>query len=101
VLDDIYLPGSIFRRLTLELLSANKAPLYGFLESEFGVSMIRADEKLRAVAAAPEAAVALNVAPGAPLLQVDRTSYTYGDRPMEIRRGLYLTDRYHYRNSLN
>ncbi|MFY1975981.1 GntR family transcriptional regulator, partial [Achromobacter dolens] len=35
------------------------------------------------------------------LLQVDRVSYTYGDRPMEIRRGLYLTDRYHYRNSLN
>ncbi|CAM3807523.1 GntR family transcriptional regulator [Bordetella sputigena] len=101
VLDDIYLPGSTFRRLTLELLTANKAPLYGFLESEFGVSMIRADEKLRAVAATPEAAAALNVAPGTPLLQVDRTSYTYGDRPMEVRRGLYLTDRYHYRNSLN
>ena len=101
VLDDIYLPGSIFRRLTLELLTANKAPLYGFLESEFGVSMIRADEKLRAVAATPEAAAILKVAPGSPLLQVDRTSYTYGDRPMEVRRGLYLTDRYHYRNSLN
>jgi GntR family transcriptional regulator len=101
VLDDIYLPGSVFRRLTLELLTANKAPLYGFLESEFGVSMIRADEKLRAVAATPEVAAVLNVAPGTPLLQVDRTSYTYGDRPMEIRRGLYLTDRYHYRNSLN
>ncbi|ARP89921.1 GntR family transcriptional regulator [Bordetella genomosp. 9] len=101
VLDDIYLPGSVFRRLTLELLTANKAPLYGFLESEFGVSMIRADEKLRAVGATAEAAAALNVAPGTPLLQVDRTSYTYGDRPMEIRRGLYLTDRYHYRNSLN
>lgn len=101
VLDDIYLPGSIFRRLTLELLTANKAPLYGFLESEFGVSMIRADEKLRAVAATPEAAAALNVPLGSPLLQADRTSYTYGDRPMEIRRGLYLTDRYHYRNSLN
>ncbi|OWT70362.1 MULTISPECIES: GntR family transcriptional regulator [unclassified Achromobacter] len=101
VLDDIYLPGSAFRGLTVEALSANKAPLYGFFESEFGVSMIRADEKLRAVSATEEAATALDLAMGTPLLQVERISYTYGDRPMEVRRGLYRTDRYHYRNSLN
>ncbi len=101
VVDDIWLPGSIFRGLTLELLSANKAPLYGLFESEFGVSMVRADEKLRAVIAPAEVCPLLNVPAGTPLLQVDRVSYTYGDRPMEIRRGLYLTDRYHYRNSLN
>jgi len=63
--------------------------------------MIRADEKLRAVSATDEAATALDLAVGAPLLQVERISYTYGDRPMEVRRGLYRTDRYHYRNSLN
>jgi GntR family transcriptional regulator len=101
VLDDISVPGSVFRGLSLELLTANKAPLYGLFESEFGVSMIRADEKLRAVAAGADAAELLGVAAGSPLLQVDRISYTYGDRPMEIRRGVYLTDRYYYRNSLN
>lgn len=101
VIDDIWLPGSLFRTLTLELLTANKAPLYGLFETEFGVSMVRADEKLRAVEAPAEVAGLLGVAPGAPLLQVDRVSYTYGDRPVEVRRGLYLTDRYHYRNSLN
>ncbi|MNI63554.1 UTRA domain protein [compost metagenome] len=63
--------------------------------------MVRADEKLRAVIAPAEVCPLLNVPAGTPLLQVDRVSYTYGDRPMEIRRGLYLTDRYHYRNSLN
>lgn len=101
VVDDIWLPGSVFRGLTLELLTASKAPLYGLFESEFGVSMVRADEKLRAVAAQQEVAGLLNISVGTPLLQVDRVSYTYGDRPMEVRRGLYLTDRYHYRNSLN
>ncbi|MCD0502625.1 GntR family transcriptional regulator [Bordetella petrii] len=101
VLDEIWLPGSIFRGLTLELLAANKAPLYGLFETEFGVSMVRADEKLRAVAAPADAADLLGVGPGVPLLQVERVSYTYGDRPVEVRRGLYLTDRYHYRNSLN
>src|SRR3546814_10287845 len=87
VIDDIWLPGSLFRSLTLELLAANKAPLYGLFETEFGVSMVRADEKLRAVAAPAEIAGLLGVEPGAPLLQGDRGSYTYGDRPVEIRRG--------------
>lgn len=101
VVDDIWLPGAVFRGLTLEQLTANKAPLYGLFESEFGVSMVRADEKLRAIAAAPEIAELLNIAPGTPLLQVDRVSYTYGDRPVEVRCGRYLTEHYHYRNSLN
>jgi len=37
---------------------------------------------------------------GKPLLQVDRISYTYADRPVELRTGHYLTDQYYYRNSL-
>ena len=59
MVDDIWLPGASFRGLTLELLTANKAPMYGLFESEFGVSMVRADEKLRAVAAPAEIAPCL------------------------------------------
>jgi len=40
------------------------------------------------------------VAPGAPLLSVERLSFTYGDRPVELRRGLYHTAHHHYRNEL-
>jgi len=101
IVDDIWLPGSVFRGLTADSLSRYKGPLYALFESEYGVSMVRADEKIRAMAATAEAAQLLEVEPGTPLLQVERVSYTYGDRPMEIRRGLYLTDRFHYRNSLN
>ncbi len=74
VLDDIWLPGAAFRGLTLELLTANKAPdVWPVPESEFGVSMVRADEKLRAVAAAPDSRRAARACPPAtPLLQVDR-----------------------------
>jgi len=101
VLDDIWLVGSLFRSLSHDRLARHRGPLYALFESDFGVSMVRADEKLHAVAATDEAAALLGVAVSAPLLQVDRVSYTYGDRPVEMRRGLYLTDRYHYRNSLN
>jgi len=101
VIDEIWLPGSLFRGLTAERLAEYKGPMYGLFESEFGVRMIRADEKIRAVAAGGPEAELLDIEAGTPLLQVERISFTYGDRPVEMRRGLYLTSRYHYRNSLN
>ena len=63
--------------------------------------MIRAEEKIRAVAADDEAAALLEVAAGAPLLCVERLSLTYGDTPVELRRGLYRTAAHHYRNELS
>jgi GntR family transcriptional regulator len=101
VLDDIWLPGQPFKGLTAERLADYKGPLYGLFESEFGVRMIRAEEKLRAVAADAEAAALLGLAPGAPLLNVERLAFTYGDRPVELRRGLYDTAAHYYRNDLN
>jgi len=100
VLDEIWLPGELFQGLTAERLRAYHGPLYGLFESEFGTHMIRADERLRAVAADAAAAELLDVAPGAPLLLVERVSFTYGERPVEVRRGLCVTSEYHYRNTL-
>jgi GntR family transcriptional regulator len=100
VLDDIYLPGSLFKGLTGERLSAYRGPMYQLFEAEFGVHMTRAEEKIRAVAADAQQAALLQVAPGAPLLSVDRLSFTYADAPVELRRGLYRTDAHHYRNEL-
>ncbi|RYH25727.1 MAG: GntR family transcriptional regulator, partial [Alcaligenaceae bacterium] len=101
VVDDIWVPGGLFKGLTAEVLGSNRAPLYALFESEFGVSMVRADEKIRAVAADAEIAAMLGLTVGTPILQADRVSYTYGDKPVEIRRGWYHTERYHYRNRLN
>jgi GntR family transcriptional regulator len=100
VLDDIWLPANPFRGLTAERLAGYHGPLYGLFESEFGTRMIRADERLRAVAAAADIAALLAVAPGSPLLLVDRVSYTYGDRPVEVRRGFCVTTAHHYHNEL-
>ena len=63
--------------------------------------MIRAEEKIRAVAADARRPRMLAVDAGAPLLSVERLSLTYGDRPVELRRGLYRTDAHHYRNELS
>ena len=101
VLDDIWLPGTLFRGLTAERLGQYRGPLYNLFETEFGVRMIRAEEKIRAVLADAGSAPLLGVAPGAPLLSVERLSLTYDDRPVELRRGLYDTTHHHYRNELS
>lgn len=100
VLEDIWLPGTVFKKLTAERLAEYRGPLYGLFETEFGARMIRAQEQIRAVSADEEIAALLDVAPGTPLLSVERASFTYGDKPVEIRKGLYVTNNYHYRNEL-
>jgi GntR family transcriptional regulator len=101
VLDDIWLPGQLFKGLTAERLSDYRGPMYGLFEAEFGVRMIRAEEKIRAVAADEAAAQLLGVPQHTPLLSVERLSLTYGDKPVELRRGLYNTASHHYRNELS
>ncbi len=101
VLDDIWLPGHLFKGLTVERLNEYKGPMYGLFETEFGVRMIRAEEKLRAVLANQADAALLGVEVGAPLLSVERLARTYDDQPVELRRGLYRTEAHHYRNELN
>jgi GntR family transcriptional regulator len=101
VLEEIWLPGTPFRGLTAERLNAYTGPLYALLETEFGTRMIRASERLRAVAAGREESAALGVSLGEPLLLVERVSSTYGDKPIEVRRGWYLTRQHHYFNELS
>jgi GntR family transcriptional regulator len=101
VVDEIYLPGDAFPGLTLELLQEWQGSLYSLFESHFGVRMVRAEERLRAVAADRSSAELLRVAEGSPLLSVERVSFSYGDRPMEWRRGLYSTAEHCYFNELN
>ena len=101
VLDDIWLGARLFKGLTAERLQAYRGPMYGLFEAEFGVQMIRAEEKIRAVAADEAEAALLGVAARSPLLLVERRSFTYADRPVELRRGLYRTEAHYYRNELS
>jgi GntR family transcriptional regulator len=101
VLDDIWLPGTLFKGLTAERLAGYRGPMYQLFEQEFGVRMIRAEEKIRAVLADEASAGLLEVPPGSPLLSVERLSMTYNEKPVELRRGLYDTREHHYRNELS
>jgi GntR family transcriptional regulator len=101
ILEDLWLPGAAFKGLTADQMADYQGATYAMFELEFGVRMVRAEEKLKAVAADAQQAALLAIAPGEPLLSVERVAYTYNDVPMEFRRGLYRTDNSHYRNDLS
>jgi GntR family transcriptional regulator len=58
------------------------------------------DERIKAVAAEGEIAVRLDLEEGSPVLLIDRVAYTYGDRPVELRRSYCNTREHHYRNRI-
>ena len=101
ILEDIWLPGHAFKGLTAEQMVNYKGPTYAMFEGDFGVRMVRADEKLRAVLPDEAQAELLDVSTQTPLLSVERLAYTYNDIPMELRRGIYRTDTHHYKNALS
>jgi GntR family transcriptional regulator len=101
ILEDIWLPAAPFKGLTAERLANYQGPMYALFETEFNVRMVRAEEKIRAIAASEAHAELLRVPLGAPLLSVERIAYTYQDEPMELRRGYYRTDTHYYHNVIN
>jgi GntR family transcriptional regulator len=100
VFDQIYLLAELFSGLTLDKLRGGERSLYSLFEGDYGVRMINAEEHLRAVGADPHSAALLGLNEGHPLLLVERTAYTYGNKPVEWRRGLYCTSQHYYRNDL-
>jgi GntR family transcriptional regulator len=101
ILDEIHLPCALFKGLEEETLRTHRGSFYGFLESQYGITMIRAEERLKAVPADDYTAHQLGVAAGTPLLRVDRVAFTYGDRPVEWRRGLCITTECSYINEVS
>lgn len=100
IYDHIVVPAAPFKGLNGAKVEECNGSMYSMYESQFGIRMIRAEERLKAVGADVATAEALGLKEGYPLLSVERVSFTYGDKPMEWRLGLCLTDDHHYLSEL-
>jgi GntR family transcriptional regulator len=100
IYDHIVVPAKSFKGLNGTRVIERNGSMYSMYESQFGVRMIRAEERLKAVAASKDVAVVLGLKVGFPLLSIERVSFTYGDKPMEWRLGLCITDDHHYLSEL-
>lgn len=97
ILERIVLPAAPFAPLAQGEVPNNLYELYG---TRFGVTIARARERLKAVAAGPDEARSLAVPAGSPLLLVDRVAEGLDGRPAEWRRSWCVTDRLHYLSDL-
>ena len=60
--------------------------------------MVRVAENLSATLADADVAEMLGVEPGAPILRIERTAYTFKDRPIEFRIRFVDSTQCSYRN---
>jgi len=78
-----------------------REPLRETLEKEYGIRLVRARQVIRAVTASAGQARLLNVPPRAPLLFIERISFSQYTRPVEFLRVYYRADRYSLYNDLH
>jgi GntR family transcriptional regulator len=69
---------------------------YDTFQKDYGVHVTRTDERITAVAANAITARELEVAPGTPLLRIERVAFALGNRPVELRVSLCHLVRAHY-----
>ncbi len=75
--------------------------VYGMYEARYGVTVVRAIERLRAVCATDADAELLGLEAGTPLLEIDRIALNIERKPIEWRLSRCSTEHHHYLNELD
>ncbi len=88
-----HVPEDIGRKYAAE--DMGDVALLKLLE-EAGVTVASASQTISATLADPDVATALEVAPGSPLIEVQRTVRDVTERPVELIRALYRPDVYRF-----
>jgi GntR family transcriptional regulator len=100
IYDRLRLPAALFKGLSERRLRERSATIYQLYQSDYGITVLRALERARAIAADRSAARVLGLAPGMPVMEVRRTALTFGDRPVEYRVSIIDTRNHDYVNLL-
>ncbi len=93
---DVAVPVHLFPNLDVDGIPDGGESLYALYQEKYGVNIIRVVEDLYAVPSSVSVAKALSLAPGAPVLEVRRTAFTFNDVAVEQRITWINTADYHY-----
>src|ERR1700733_377620 len=88
--DETYLPLEIGRKIVRNDLRV--MPIFTLLEEKYGIPLAEAEYSLEAAAASAHVADALNVPEGAPVLRIERTSFTTEGKPIDYEMLSYRGD---------
>lgn len=96
LVDEITLPAALFPQLTEEQIRDRPSTLYNLYQTQYGLNIIRIEERVRAALSDKKLSKLLNIEPGTPLLQIHRVAFSYNDQPVEYRISYVNTQHYEY-----
>jgi GntR family transcriptional regulator len=99
ICETITLAAARFPNFETVYRQAQKANLYVLLEKDYGILVVKADEKLRARAATEHEAKVLELAPNTPVLDIERLSLAIDGAPIEFRHMVCETSQQYYATS--
>lgn len=83
--DHIVISAVMFPGLTQDAFTERSATIYGLYQAAFGITIVEADERVRAELATAASAQLLGLPPGMPVLRIERVAYTFDRKPAEFR----------------
>ncbi|MDP3354811.1 MAG: GntR family transcriptional regulator [Polaromonas sp.] len=99
--DRLALSAMMFRNLTEKRFIERPGTVYALYQTDFGITVLRAQERARAVPASKAVARALALPVGTPVMEVHRLALTFGDKPVEYRISSINTQAHDYVSMLS
>lgn len=85
VFDRLVISALTFKGLTEKRFVERQSTVYHLYQRDYGITVLRAQERARAASASRETSRILGLTPGLPVLEVHRVALTFGDKPVEYR----------------
>lgn len=100
VYDQLCISALMFKGLTEKKFIERPGTIYQFYQQAYGITVLRAQERARAVSANRDVSRILNVPTGLPMMEVHRVALTFGEKPVEYRISTVNTQHFDYVSKL-
>jgi GntR family transcriptional regulator len=100
ITETVIVSAALFADIDKRTLNDVPNELYQLYEQKYGITVHRAEERVRAVAASEIDAKLLGIKVGTPLLEIERVAETVDGRPVERRISRCLTEGRHYLSTI-
>ncbi|MGH8832503.1 MAG: GntR family transcriptional regulator [Polaromonas sp.] len=94
--DRLAIAAAVFRNLTEKRFIERPSTIYALYQTDFGITVLRTQERARAIAADRATARVLGVPAGTPVMEVHRLALTFGEKPVEYRISTINTQAHDY-----
>lgn len=96
VFDRLCISALTFKGLTEKQFVERQSTVYHLYQHDYGISVLRAQERARAVGASHQVSRVLGLQPGMPVMEVHRVALTFGEKPVEYRISTINTAQHDY-----